>query len=146
MGRGLGRRRSRTALISSGPGERHGKRPRAKTDERVGERLRWARETIGLTQDEVAPPGYTRQLVARIEAGRVRPSPHTLEKLAERLGLTPRELAVGLAALTPRAAYCRAALLIAHAFASVPAGSREAAERDLTIAMLRSVLERLRTR
>lgn len=55
----------------------------------MGDRIRRARLAAGLSQQQLAGPGLTRSFVCRIEHGKVRPSPRTLEQFAARLGRPP---------------------------------------------------------
>ncbi|MER5863680.1 helix-turn-helix transcriptional regulator [Kitasatospora sp. NPDC002040] len=61
----------------------------------IGQRLQQLRRERGLTQRALAGSGYTAAYVSTLEAGRVRPSEAALRYLAERLGITPDELATG---------------------------------------------------
>jgi tetratricopeptide (TPR) repeat protein len=61
----------------------------------VGQRLRQARETAGLTQRELSFEGCTAAYVSRIEAGARVPSLQILHEFAKRLGVTPEYLATG---------------------------------------------------
>jgi transcriptional regulator with XRE-family HTH domain len=59
----------------------------------VGDRLKWLRTLNALTQAELAEKaGLTTAAVARIERDEAEPRPTTLRKLAEALGVQPREL------------------------------------------------------
>jgi tetratricopeptide (TPR) repeat protein len=61
----------------------------------VGQRLRQARESAGLTQRELSFEGCTAAYVSRIEAGARVPSLQILHEFAKRLGVTPEYLATG---------------------------------------------------
>src|SRR2546428_2711316 len=61
----------------------------------IGPRLRRIRLERGLTQKELAAPGYTHAYVSMIEAGRRNPSRGALEHLAQRLGVDVEELTIG---------------------------------------------------
>src|SRR6476661_3969588 len=61
----------------------------------VGQRLRQARETAGLTQRELSFEGCTAAYVSRIEAGARVPSLQILHEFAKRLAVTPEYLATG---------------------------------------------------
>ena len=59
----------------------------------VGERIRAARETAGLSQrDQAARMGTSQAAVARLEAGGVGATLTTLHRVAAALGLEPRSL------------------------------------------------------
>jgi predicted ATPase/DNA-binding XRE family transcriptional regulator len=62
-------------------------------DVSFGARLRWLRETAGLTQEELASrAGLTRKAISMLERGeRKRPYPHTVRSLANALGLAEEE-------------------------------------------------------
>ncbi len=68
-------------------------------DVSFGARLRWLRETAGLTQEELASrAGLTRKAISMLERGeRRRPYPHTVRSLAAALGLSEDERATLLA-------------------------------------------------
>lgn len=61
----------------------------------LGQRLRQARKSAGLTQRELSFPGCTSAYVARIESGERRPSLQILHEFARRLHVTPEFLATG---------------------------------------------------
>jgi tetratricopeptide (TPR) repeat protein len=61
----------------------------------VGQRLRQARETAGLTQRELSFEGCTAAYVSRIEAGARVPSLQILREFAKRLGVDAEYLATG---------------------------------------------------
>ena len=63
----------------------------------VGERLREARKSAGLTQRQLAFEGCTAAYVSRIEAGARVPSLQIIHEFARRLGVTPEYLANGRA-------------------------------------------------
>ncbi len=67
---------------------------RAKEAYEIAERVRQARERLGMTQSELATRiGSTQPAIARLEAGGVMPNLDTLHRIAEALGL---ELVVDL--------------------------------------------------
>jgi len=67
---------------------------RAKKAYEIAERVRQARERLGMTQSELATRiGSTQPAIARLEAGGVTPNLDTLHRIAEALGL---ELVVDL--------------------------------------------------
>src|ERR671930_2182427 len=53
---------------------------------RLGERLRQLRVAAGLTQTELAGDRFSKEYVSQIERGKTRPTPETIQWLAERLG------------------------------------------------------------
>ncbi len=53
--------------------------------ETLGERLKKARRALGLTQERLAKPEFSKSLISRFEHDRTRPSVSTLEWLAQRL-------------------------------------------------------------
>lgn len=61
----------------------------------IGRRVLRLRTQLGLTQRQVAEPAYTPAYVSTLESGKVRPSEAALRHLAQRLGVTPEELATG---------------------------------------------------
>lgn len=63
-----------------------------KHDVSLGVRMRAARGRLGLTQAQLAEPGYSVAYVSRIEAGERTPSPEALAVFAKRLGLSPTAL------------------------------------------------------
>lgn len=69
-----------------------------------GARLRWLRETAGLTQEELASrAGLTPHAVSSLERGkRKHPYPHTVRSLAEALELSEKEKAALVAAAPKR--------------------------------------------
>ncbi|MGB9662081.1 MAG: helix-turn-helix domain-containing protein [Moorellaceae bacterium] len=65
------------------------------TENWIGERLKETRESLGLTQSGLAArAGVSPSLIGQIEAGKVRPSLKTVEKLAQALGVSPCSLLV----------------------------------------------------
>ncbi|MER5255990.1 helix-turn-helix transcriptional regulator [Streptomyces sp. NPDC002855] len=61
----------------------------------IGRRVLRLRTELGLTQRQLAEPAYTPAYVSTLESGKVRPSDAALRHLAQRLGVTPEELATG---------------------------------------------------
>ncbi|MEV2251501.1 helix-turn-helix transcriptional regulator [Streptomyces sp. NPDC050147] len=61
----------------------------------IGRRVLRLRTELGLTQRQLAEPAYTPAYVSTLESGKVRPSEAALRHLAQRLGVTPEELATG---------------------------------------------------
>src|SRR5262245_20717032 len=66
------------------------------TGSRLGDRLRSLRLAAGLTQTELAGERFSKEYVSQIERGKTRPTPETIEWLAERLGVDPGFLASGV--------------------------------------------------
>lgn len=64
----------------------------------VGVRVRMIRETLGITQAELAQrcPGLDRTSITNIEIGRQRLLLQTVEKLAGALGTSPKALMKGV--------------------------------------------------
>lgn len=65
---------------------------------RLGERLRTLRVAAGLTQSELAQGRFSKEYISQIERGKTRPTEATIAWLAERLGVDPTFLAVGVSA------------------------------------------------
>src|ERR671930_660098 len=63
---------------------------------RLGERLRQLRVAAGLTQTELAGDRFSKEYVSQIERGKTRPTPETIQWLAERLGVDAAFLASGV--------------------------------------------------
>src|SRR5437588_11026565 len=63
---------------------------------RLGERLRQLRVAAGLTQSELAGDRFSKEYVSQIERGKTRPTPGTIEWLADRLGVDTGFLASGV--------------------------------------------------
>lgn len=64
----------------------------------IGARIQELRARAGLTQRRLAEPKYTAAHISTLEAGKVRPSETALRYLADKLGTTYEELAVGVPA------------------------------------------------
>ncbi len=64
---------------------------------RLGERLRQLRVAAGLTQSELAGDRFSKEYVSQIERGKTRPTPGTIEWLADRLEVDAGFLANGVA-------------------------------------------------
>jgi transcriptional regulator with XRE-family HTH domain len=65
----------------------------------LGSRIRLIRETIGMSQEELAgklPKGVTRSSLANIETGRQRFLLNRVEDFARALGTTPKHLMKGI--------------------------------------------------
>jgi transcriptional regulator with XRE-family HTH domain len=64
----------------------------------VGIRIRMLRETLGVTQQDLAKrlDGLDRASLANIETGRQRLQLHTVEKIATALGTNPKHLMKGV--------------------------------------------------
>ena len=66
-------------------------------DESLGERVRRLRVERGLSQSGLAGARFTKEYVSQIERGKTRPTAHTIEWLAERLGVDREFLETGVA-------------------------------------------------
>lgn len=64
----------------------------------VGARVRMIRETLGVTQEELANriDGWTRTSVVNFEQARQRVSLHKIEAIAQALGTNPKNLFKGI--------------------------------------------------
>lgn len=95
-----GRRASpETALTAMGMSESATANPAPGTPAgapRLGERLRSLRVAAGLTQTELASGRFSKEYISQIERGKTRPTEATISWLAERLGVDPAFLAVGV--------------------------------------------------
>jgi tetratricopeptide (TPR) repeat protein len=65
---------------------------------RLGERLRQLRVAAGMTQTDLAGDRFSKEYVSQIERGKTRPTPETIQWLAERLGVDAGFLANGVSA------------------------------------------------
>jgi tetratricopeptide (TPR) repeat protein len=65
---------------------------------RLGERLRQLRVAAGMTQTELAGDRFSKEYVSQIERGKTRPTPETVQWLADRLGVDGGFLANGVSA------------------------------------------------
>jgi tetratricopeptide (TPR) repeat protein len=65
-------------------------------DRSLGERVRRLRNARGLTQSELADTRVSKEYISQIETGKTRPTSHTVEWLAERLGVDPFFLSDGI--------------------------------------------------
>ncbi len=63
---------------------------------RLGERMRALRIAAGLTQTELAGGRFSKEYISQIERGKTRPTEATISLLAERLGVDPTFLSVGV--------------------------------------------------
>jgi tetratricopeptide (TPR) repeat protein len=63
---------------------------------RLGERVRSLRIAAGLTQTDLAAGRFSKEYISQIERGKTRPTEETIVWLAERLGVDPAFLAVGV--------------------------------------------------
>ncbi len=63
---------------------------------RLGERVRALRISSGLTQTQLAGERFSKEYISQIERGKTRPTPATVEWLAEQLGVDPAFLASGV--------------------------------------------------
>jgi transcriptional regulator with XRE-family HTH domain len=72
-------------------------RPVEACHQAFGSRIRLMRETLGLSQDDLAKRvGYKRVSVTNIETGRQRLLLNTVEDFARALGVTPKHLMKGI--------------------------------------------------
>src|SRR6266487_2349211 len=65
---------------------------------RLGERLRQLRAAAGMTQTDLAGDRFSKEYVSQIERGKTRPTPETIEWLAQRLGVDAGFLVDGVSA------------------------------------------------
>jgi len=63
---------------------------------RLGERVRALRVSAGLTQTELAGERFSKEYISQIERGKTRPTDATIAWLAERLGVDPAFLSIGV--------------------------------------------------
>ena len=63
---------------------------------RLGDRLRLLRVAAGLTQTDLAGDRFSKEYVSQIERGKTRPTPETVEWLAQRLDVDPAFLTSGV--------------------------------------------------
>lgn len=63
---------------------------------RLGERVRSLRVGAGMTQTELAAGRFSKEYISQIERGKTRPTEETIAWLAERLGVDPAFLSVGV--------------------------------------------------
>jgi tetratricopeptide (TPR) repeat protein len=70
--------------------------PLATPDRGLGERVRRLRNARGLTQTELAEARVSKEYISQIETGKTRPTPQTLDWLAERLGVDTHFLVDGV--------------------------------------------------
>ena len=68
----------------------------ASSGARLGDRLRLLRVAAGLTQTELAGDRFSKEYVSQIERGKTRPTPETVEWLAQRLDVDPSFLTSGV--------------------------------------------------
>jgi tetratricopeptide (TPR) repeat protein len=66
------------------------------TGARLGERVRALRVAAGLTQTDLAADRFSKEYISQIERGKTRPTEATVTWLAERLGVDPAFLSVGV--------------------------------------------------
>jgi transcriptional regulator with XRE-family HTH domain/Tfp pilus assembly protein PilF len=70
-------------------------RPHPRSSPGMGVRLRQLRVAAGLTQTELAGDRFSKEYVSQIERGKTRPTPETLDWIAERLGVDVSYLQTG---------------------------------------------------
>ena len=73
-----------------------GTAPTGRLGDRLGDRVRLLRVAAGLTQTELAGDRFSKEYVSQIERGKTRPTPETIEWLAERLNVDPAFLSSGV--------------------------------------------------
>ena len=71
-------------------------RPTTSSRPALGERVRQLRIARGLTQTELAGERFSKEYVSQIERGKTRPTAETVEWLADRLGVDPTFLEIGV--------------------------------------------------
>ena len=71
-------------------------RPTSTAPTRMGDRLRLLRVAAGLTQTDLAGDRFSKEYVSQIERGKTRPTPETVEWLAQRLDVDPSFLLSGV--------------------------------------------------
>ena len=71
-------------------------RPTTSPRPALGERVRQLRIARGLTQTELAGERFSKEYVSQIERGKTRPTAETVEWLADRLGVDPTFLEIGV--------------------------------------------------
>ena len=81
---------------ASGTGARAVSSPSASNGARLGERVRSLRVAAGLTQTDLAAGRFSKEYISQIERGKTRPTEATIAWLAERLGVDPSFLSVGV--------------------------------------------------
>ena len=62
----------------------------------LGERVRQLRIARGLTQTDLAGARFSKEYVSQIERGKTRPTDESVEWLADRLGVDPTFLEIGV--------------------------------------------------
>ena len=72
------------------------RQPTASAAVRLGERVRQLRVSAGLTQTDLAGDRFSKEYVSQIERGKTRPTPETIEWLAQRLAVDPGFLQSGV--------------------------------------------------
>jgi tetratricopeptide (TPR) repeat protein len=82
-----------TGPISAGNAAGADARPAAT---RLGERMRALRIAAGLTQTELAGGRFSKEYISQIERGKTRPTEATISLLADRLGVDPTFLSLGV--------------------------------------------------
>src|SRR5215472_7586274 len=88
---------STTPYMSDSTATRQQRLSAAQNGLRLGERLRQLRVAAGMTQTELAGDRFSKEYVSQIERGKTRPTPETIEWLADRLGIDAGFLASGVA-------------------------------------------------
>jgi tetratricopeptide (TPR) repeat protein len=89
---------STTSYVSDSTATRQQRFSAAQAGLRLGERLRQLRVAAGMTQTELAGDRFSKEYVSQIERGKTRPTPETIQWLAERLSVDAGFLANGVSA------------------------------------------------
>src|SRR5690349_23956298 len=89
---------STTPHVSDSTATRQHRFSAAQAGIRLGERLRQLRVAAGMTQTELAGKRFSKEYVSQIERGKTRPTPETIQWLAERLAVDAGFLANGVSA------------------------------------------------
>src|SRR4051812_30724698 len=89
---------STTSYVSDSTATRQQRFSAAQAGLRLGERLRQLRVAAGMTQTELAGDRFSKEYVSQIERGKTRPTPDTIQWLAERLSVDAGFLANGVSA------------------------------------------------
>jgi tetratricopeptide (TPR) repeat protein len=83
---------------STAIGQKQQRASAAQAGLRLGERLRQLRVAGGMTQTELAGDRFSKEYVSQIERGKTKPTPETIQWLADRLGVDAGYLANGISA------------------------------------------------
>lgn len=105
----------------------------------IGERIRSARQQLGLSQRQLAGREMTRSLISLVEAGRCNLSDRNLAIIAQRLGQPPSYFATGTPAVTD--AYEVAAALLESAERNLHPSDGAAHEAERALHKLQQAME-----